>query len=73
MTDEAIQLEPCPFCGGPAEIIEAEEAGPQAYVVQCTTLACLASSKVIYALKEDVTDLLAETWNRRSTPLTSSG
>lgn len=59
------ELLPCPFCGSAAEIVEAEEAGPQAYVVQCTAPLCAVSSKVIFALKEDVTELLIEAWNRR--------
>ena len=60
------QLLPCPFCGGKAEITAAEECGPQAYVVACTEPMCLSSSKVIFALKDDVTDQLVESWNKRT-------
>lgn len=59
-------LLPCPFCGGKAEIVLAEEAGESAFVAQCMTLNCSASSKVIYAIKEDVRELLVEAWNRRA-------
>lgn len=60
------QLLPCPFCGGKAEITAAEECGPQAYVVACTEPTCLSSSKVIFALKDDVTNQLVESWNKRT-------
>lgn len=60
------RLLPCPFCGGKAEIAAAEECGPQAYVVACTDQMCLSSSKVIFALKDDVTDQLVESWNKRA-------
>lgn len=61
---QAPDLKPCPFCGGEAKITDAEEAGPQAYVVSCTK--CLCSSKVIFALKDDVTFDLERAWNRRA-------
>ena len=60
------QLLPCPFCGGKAEIAAADECGPQAYVVVCTDPMCLSSSKVIFALKDDVTQQLVESWNKRA-------
>lgn len=63
---EETKLLPCPFCGGEPEMIEAEEAGPNAMVICCR--GCMASSKVIYALKDSVDDLLAEAWNTRATP-----
>lgn len=61
-----VELLPCPFCGGPAEIIEADEAGPSAYAVQCQTRGCEASSRVAFALGDDVAGILADAWNRRS-------
>lgn len=60
------ELKPCPFCGGAAEVVEADEAGEGAYAVQCRTRGCEASSAVMFALKEDVTDQLAAKWNRRA-------
>lgn len=60
------ELEPCPFCGGPAQMIEAEEAGDSAYAIQCQTRGCEASSRVAFALMDSVDDLLAEAWNRRA-------
>lgn len=56
-------LLPCPFCGGIAKIGDAEECGPNAYVVCCTT--CFASSMVSFAIKEDARRKLIEAWNRR--------
>lgn len=60
------QLLPCPFCGGKAAIADAKECGPQAYVVACTEPMCLSSSKVIFAFKDDVTQQLVESWNKRA-------
>ena len=59
-------LKACPFCGSKAEIVSAEEAGESAYVVSCTNGMCMASSKVAYALKGDVSEQLTEAWNRRA-------
>lgn len=62
-------LEPCPFCGSPAEIITLEgedgDVGVGAQCVQCTSGSCGASSGLIYPLMDDVTDLLRERWNSR--------
>lgn len=58
-------LLPCPFCGSHAEILDAEEAGTNARVVQCMDATCHASSAVVFALMDDVTALLVERWNRR--------
>ena len=59
-----MKLKPCPFCGGEAEEIEAEEAGPQAFVICCKS--CMASSRVLFALMCDVSEQLAEAWNARA-------
>lgn len=59
------ELLPCRQCGGRADILPALECGDSAYVVQCSQADCAMSSKVIFALKEDVTDLLIAAWNRR--------
>lgn len=66
-------LKPCPFCGGAAEIIEADEAGDMAYVVQCQTRGCEASSAVVFAIKEPADDPLAERWNRRNASIDAPG
>lgn len=58
------ELKPCPFCGGEAEIVDAEECGPQAYVVTCN--GCMTSSRVIFALMDDVTFDLVSAWNTRA-------
>lgn len=58
------ELKPCPFCGGEAEIVDAEECGPQAYVVTCN--GCMTSSRVIFALMDDATFDLVSAWNTRA-------
>jgi len=68
MTD----LKPCPFCGSKAEIItlqgEADALSIGAQCVQCTSSMCGAASGLIYPLMDDVTQLLAERWNKREEP-----
>lgn len=63
MTD-ATELLPCPFCGGDAEIFDAVEAGSQAKVVCCKK--CMCSSRVVFALMDDVTFDLVSAWNARA-------
>lgn len=63
MTD-APALLPCPFCGGAAEIVDAVEAGNQAKVVCCKK--CMCSSRVVFALMDDVTFDLVSAWNARA-------
>ena len=64
--DDSDRLLPCPFCDGTAEICEAAECGPDAYVVACLNRLCLASSAVIFAHGDDPRPLLMERWNRRA-------
>lgn len=47
--------------------------GPSAYVVCCTNPMCASSSRVIFALKDDVQQQLVETWNRRPSPPAAAG
>lgn len=63
MTDVP-ELLPCPFCGGRAAIYDAVECGPQAHVVTCEN--CMASSRVIFAMKDDVSFDLVSAWNTRA-------
>lgn len=64
MTEEDEALLPCPFCGGVAELGDADECGSNAYVVCCT--GCQASSAVKFASKHDPRHELIEMWNLRS-------
>jgi Lar family restriction alleviation protein len=57
----ADKLSPCPFCGGKPEF---RRSGRQGHYIACT--GCDASSNMFTALKDDVRELLTETWNRRS-------
>ena len=59
------ELKPCPFCGGKAELSEADEEGEDAYSVMCTR--CLATSPVRFSIKEDAEPLLIDAWNSRAT------
>lgn len=61
MTPEQVELKPCPFCGGEAKIIGPVQEG--GYCVECPQ--CLASSKLMYPLMDDVSELLTEAWNTR--------
>lgn len=74
-----IVLKPCPFCGGAAEIVEANIYLTKGWRVKCKT--CKASSLPEYAdsphmtafgpiettryTEEQAKDIVAERWNRR--------
>lgn len=61
--NETNELLPCPFCGGPAEIVhidDGENAGGSC--VCCTS--CLASGNVEFEFKEN----FVSNWNRRASP-----
>lgn len=58
-----IDLKPCPFCGGDAEIIEHEwKNDPDHYEVRCTNIDCDA----IVATYGSTLEEAAEKWNRRA-------
>lgn len=69
LIDDSDRLKPCPFCGAEAEIItiegDVEDFRTGAQCVQCTSLSCGAASGLVYPLKDDVTNLLLERWNKR--------
>lgn len=65
-TEDGGALLPCPFCGGVAAYMTADEAGPDAYVVTC--MQCHASSAVHYAVKESPREKAIAAWNRRAAP-----
>ena len=58
-------LEACPFCGGQAAIVEVTEpSNVGGYVVQCND--CEASTRVWFPIKDDVTGILHDAWNKRA-------
>lgn len=74
-------LEPCPFCGGRADICHApqmivtedesgnglkEVANPEAGAMFVCCNKCWACSALIYPLMDDVRKELIEMWNRRT-------
>lgn len=61
MQSEELKL--CPFCGGKPEF---RRTGRQGYYIACS--GCDSSSTMFTAAKDDVRQLLIETWNRRAAP-----
>jgi Lar family restriction alleviation protein len=62
MSDE--ELKPCPFCGARAEIVAVQETdNVGGFVAYCT--GCEASTKVWFPIKDDVTRILRDAWNKR--------
>ena len=57
MTDK-LKLKPCPFCGGPAEIVDNNSLFPNSYFVGCWW--CGAWTNY-----EHRKEIAAELWNRR--------
>jgi Lar family restriction alleviation protein len=64
-------LKPCPFCGFEARIIEVEETDNRGGFVVCCT-GCEASTKVWFPLKDDVTQILRDEWNKRADALSDA-
>jgi Lar family restriction alleviation protein len=64
-------LKPCPFCGFEARIIEVEETDNRGGFVVCCT-GCEASTKVWFPLKDDVTQILRDEWNKRAAALSDA-
>lgn len=61
------ELKPCPFCGSHATMFMMPEGSGSdgGMYVECDDPLCRASSALIYPLKDDVSSLLIERWNRR--------
>lgn len=58
------KLKPCPFCGGKAKKIKVTEpSNVGGYVIMC--LACEASTRVWFPIKDSVDQILADAWNQR--------
>ena len=56
------ELKPCPFCGGPASVIEIEDpdvAGEMLYTVWCEECGCGTAPA-------DTPDEVIRLWNRRA-------
>jgi Lar family restriction alleviation protein len=64
-------LKPCPFCGFEARIIEVEETDNRGGFVVCCT-GCEASTKVWFPIKDDVTQILRDEWNKRAAALSDA-
>lgn len=58
-------LLPCPFCGSEPYYGGNQEYG---FFIQCNNPVCSASSKLVYALKDDPWPILKEAWNDRAVP-----
>jgi len=60
-----MKLLPCPFCGGRARFNEIEEGENEGgrYIECCK---CNASTALFFPSKMDVTPILAEKWNKRT-------
>lgn len=61
------ELLPCPFCGERAdydEVMAGESRG--GWFIVCSNRECMASTNLVFPLKEDVRGVLAEKWNRRT-------
>ena len=64
MTDERIELKPCPFCG---EAVTLKEASENLMVIVCgTDSTCIGSGVSISFLRRDTTKAIAA-WNTRDT------
>jgi Lar family restriction alleviation protein len=60
---DEIELKPCPFCGGAAEIVHIDEGENEGGTCVCCT-SCLASSNIEFSFKEN----FISNWNRRTSP-----
>lgn len=59
----AVNLKPCPFCGGKADFDERQCNDEFAYCVECVTPDCDCFVRTVWcATKEEA----AEMWNRRT-------
>jgi len=61
MSAETVALKPCPFCDG-EPMFGTDSDG--AHGISCKV--CGAGTRGFYPLKDDVRDLVIETWNRRA-------
>lgn len=63
-------LKPCPFCGEAARFFKIEDKDSRDFGgegIFCETVGC-ASVGLMWSLMDDCKPVLAEKWNRRSTP-----
>lgn len=56
--DDNLNLKPCPFCGGAAEVSKT----PNMWIVECNNAGCGSNPDVLAAFKHDA----ITAWNRRS-------
>jgi Lar family restriction alleviation protein len=58
-------LKPCPFCGGEAQLREAED-GANDGGLYAACVECEASTRLWFAIKEEVEGQVVEAWNQRA-------
>jgi len=72
LNNEQKTLKPCPFCGGDDPVFgyvdDPDSPDHGGHFIQCPHQLCGASTGLRYACGDDPRPLLAETWNRRTTP-----
>ena len=78
--EKQIELKPCPFCGGEAEVVDTHVYLDKAIRIKCTSCSCVTKQVLIDHPKnnangldertrytrEQVIEKAAELWNRRT-------
>lgn len=64
----SVPILPCPFCCSAAKFGEVTTEGDNfgGQFIECTNPQCGCSTRLMFPLMDSVKELLAETWNRRT-------